>query len=281
MLLLLVLSFCATSFAWGPEGHYIVGALAQTMLKPQTQTALLDLLRNYSLSDVADDPDDYAHEHGPQDKGGWSEHLHFTNLPKDATNFTYPLCTASADGVTPLSCVIGSINNFTAQLKQQGPTAAWCKSHLNDRVIQPCPLIFVTHFVGDAHQPLHIAYFYDRGGNEVDVEFFGEKSNLHKVWDSDIISHWLNGRDWPAMIPFLQTYIENNQLPHSTILDPAIWADESFNITRFYCYNFTTEHGIAQLGQDYYDMAFPFIQERLAVAGIRLAGVLNSIFASK
>jgi hypothetical protein len=59
-------------------------------------------------------------------------------------------------------------------------------------------LIFVTHFVGDIHQPLHSARKSDKGGNTFHVHFnatakkafFGHQKvewNLHLVWDDGII----------------------------------------------------------------------------------------------
>ena len=58
--------------------------------------------------------------------------------------------------------------------------------------------MFVIHFVGDLHQPLHAATNNDRGGNCVPVEFFhqepkesatGEnfRPNLHGIWDTDLV----------------------------------------------------------------------------------------------
>ena len=45
----------------------------------------------------------------------------------------------------------------------------------------------LVHFVGDLHQPLHLGKKEDKGGNDIDILWFGKKSNLHRLWDSDII----------------------------------------------------------------------------------------------
>lgn len=49
---------------------------------------------------------------------------------------------------------------------------------------------FLVHFVGDVHQPLHVGYGYDEGGNTVTVDWFGTQTDLHGVWDDNIIQRW-------------------------------------------------------------------------------------------
>jgi hypothetical protein len=49
-------------------------------------------------------------------------------------------------------------------------------------------LKYIVHFVGDAHQPLHVSNNLDRGGNDLPVVFMGLQTNLHAVWDTSIIS---------------------------------------------------------------------------------------------
>ena len=49
---------------------------------------------------------------------------------------------------------------------------------------------FIGHFVGDIHQPMHIGYPHDRGGNDHLLEFAdGRQTNMHSLWDGQIIEH--------------------------------------------------------------------------------------------
>jgi len=48
-------------------------------------------------------------------------------------------------------------------------------------------LKFLIHFVGDMHQPLHLCG-RDRGGNSDKVTFDGRVTNLHAVWDKNLIA---------------------------------------------------------------------------------------------
>jgi len=48
----------------------------------------------------------------------------------------------------------------------------------------------LVHFMGDLHQPMHIGRKEDKGGNSIQVEWFGRGTNLHSVWDSKMIDDW-------------------------------------------------------------------------------------------
>ena len=49
---------------------------------------------------------------------------------------------------------------------------------------------FIGHFIGDIHQPMHIGYPHDRGGNDHLLEFAdGRKTNMHSLWDGQNIEH--------------------------------------------------------------------------------------------
>jgi hypothetical protein len=41
--------------------------------------------------------------------------------------------------------------------------------------------MFLAHFVGDVHQPLHCGRADDLGGNTIIVHWYRRKSNLHHV----------------------------------------------------------------------------------------------------
>jgi hypothetical protein len=62
----------------------------------------------------------------------------------------------------------------------------------------PCDLSYLVHWLGDIHQPLHVAYESDYGGNDYDVDFFGDCTNLHSLWDSGLLYHYEddNNYDW-------------------------------------------------------------------------------------
>jgi S1/P1 Nuclease len=60
------------------------------------------------------------------------------------------------------------------------------KQKLNKETITT-DLLILFHLVGDLFQPLHVGYGSDRGGNTYQVSINGKGTNLHAVWDTNII----------------------------------------------------------------------------------------------
>src|SRR5262249_16253773 len=133
-------------------------------------------------------------------------------------------------------------------------------------------LKFLVHFIGDVHQPLHVGRRADRGGNEIIVLWFSEPSNLHSVWDSGMIDN--------TKLSFseIAEFIDHPMPEEATTSQRAPLPDcvrESFNV-RQQVYDI----GKRDLGFDYSFRNMPLVEKRLVQAGVRLAGLLNSIFAT-
>jgi len=266
LLAILAISLCITSTqGWGEQGHKIVADIALSMLNSQALSNSNLYTGSKTLPDIAPLPDIYDHT----SEGAWSEPCHFVNLDKDETEFN-----ETRD--CPSFCVVKSIQNYTSILSTETGSPTPCDY---DKTVEPCPLEFLVHFVGDVHQPLHVSYGSDRGGNEVKVTFFGTKTDLHAVWDTGIITHWK--KDWTEASAALQAMIQQEPdlvKQYESDTDPRDWANESFQYVRTVCYNFTTpSDGVPKLGEVYYDDNLPIIQQRLIAAGVRLAVVLNTV----
>ena len=133
-------------------------------------------------------------------------------------------------------------------------------------------LRFLGHFVADMHQPLHVGFIEDLGGNLIDVSFFGgSTTNLHTVWDSRISSRAglsstgdgveLNNEITPAEATAWETF------------DLKAWAAESYELARTVAY--VDENGIflkdgRMLEDAYFNRASPVVRQRLKQAGVRL-----------
>jgi hypothetical protein len=265
--------------AWGAEGHMIIAQIAWDRLTNNAQNIADEFLGSDTLPDIAPLPDDYDHT----DQGKWSEPCHFCNLPKDATNFTMEYC--------PDYCVVKSIQNYTHILSTEQNSPFECDYDLG---VEPCALEFLVHFVGDVHQPLHVSYAYDRGGNDVKVSFYGEDTNLHAVWDDKMIQRW--NSDYSSATTELEDMIENEPAlvqQYLSRMNPITWADESFAYVLSTVYNFTDSDlglidadGLSedflpkqdpQLGDAYYNRNLPIVKQRLIAGGVRLAALLDSI----
>jgi hypothetical protein len=135
-------------------------------------------------------------------------------------------------------------------------------------------LKFIVHFVGDIHQPLH-AIGEAKGGNGLHVTEFGSsrcgryECNLHGAWDSGLIHH--TGMDEDAYVAHLDELISREHLRASG--NPADWAKESFALAKAAWVN---DGG--SVDEQYYRQQIKVVDERLALAGLRLAALLNEVF---
>lgn len=174
-----------------------------------------------------------------------------------------------------------SIQNYTRLLSKG----------VEDDLLTNQYLSFLVHFVGDVHQPLHVGWASDLGGNSIQVEFYGTPANLHFVWDISIIEKWIaaqaasldaeivgayNGSNWMLLADFLVQQITPQALTKYGSVDPIVWGQESFDYVRNGVYNYGADG--TNLGDYYYNTNLPVIMQRLLAGGIRLAKVLNTLF---
>ncbi|WP_293368425.1 S1/P1 nuclease [Nevskia sp.] len=235
--------------AWGREGHRIVGQIAADHLTPAATTAVAVILAGEpeaTLAGVSSWADDIrSRETGP---------LHYVNFPRGTCAYV------PARDCKNGRCVIGGIEQSIATLRYTGATAAAKNEALKNLV----------HFAGDIHQPLHAGLGEDRGGNLVQLQWAGEGTNLHSVWDSQMIRSL--DPDWTRHVARLSPAAATLPL---TTLDSADWALESCTIAfsdGFY-------PSSAKLDEATYLRRWqPTIDQRLSLAGMRLAALLNALF---
>ena len=251
-LALLAILIPATSFGWGRDGHRIIGHIAEQFLTPNARAAVRDLLGDASLAEVST----WADEVRGTPAYRWTAPMHYVNSPPGSDG--YDQQRDCADGC----CVVGAIEHYADVLRdRQAPRP--------DRIEA---LKMLVHFVGDVHQPLHAGYGVDRGGNDVKVFFFGDNTNLHSLWDSGLIRR--TQKNWSEYAAELHKR-ESSKRRTAVNLDPAVWAAESFKLAEGNAYAIP---GDGELGQDYFEKNIPVVEQQLAIAGVRLAEMLNAIF---
>ena len=132
-------------------------------------------------------------------------------------------------------------------------------------------LKLLIHFIGDLHQPMHIGRYEDRGGNRIYVKWFGRNSNLHRVWDSDMINGYnMSYTELAKNLPKpekLEIEFERDDL-----ID---WVNEVHSYTRK-IYNDVSVND--NLGYEYQYENFQTVRDLLLIGGLRLASVLNYLF---
>jgi hypothetical protein len=197
--------------------------------------------------------------------------------------------TASTGCGVTATCVVSAIPAEIAILRSAAATPA-------DRA---AALVYLGHWLGDIHQPLHSSFADDRGGNEINVSRLCT-SSLHSAWDTCILQNRSGlgaGATPEAVRAFAATLSEavtDQQRAAWLSSSPWTWSAESYAIALRpdvgYCvmiqqacrYSASMPNygeGLPKRGVPiddlYADRAWPIIRERVTQAGIRLAHELN------
>jgi hypothetical protein len=154
-------------------------------------------------------------------------------------------------------------------------------------------LVWLLHLVGDAHQPLHCASRYstadrdgDRGGNEVLITgnvlpavcedrhhcSLGPPEKLHTFFDTVA-----GAGDRIASVDAAAARLPKAAPAQATVLDERAWIAEGFELarTRIYVAPIGPGDGPFAISPAYQAGASALAEARIALAGARLAGVLN------
>jgi hypothetical protein len=245
--------------AWGPQGHRVIAHIALDRLSPQARAGVKSLLHEGdTIVEISTWADNEGHEVVPR-----SATWHYVNVPISAARYQESDCKRG-------ECVVEKIKHYRRVLADRSAP----------RQERQRALLFLVHLIADVHQPLHVGDHDDRGGNLTQVQFLGTGTNLHRLWDSDLIHHiGGNDRAWVSRAERLITPETQAEWSKGTIED---WTNESLRAAKVAYrkpggFNGPMASG-ASLGEDYARMAEPILLERMAQAGIRLANELNAIF---
>ena len=245
---LLLTSVLTPGLCWGPNGHRATGHIANKYLSKKARKAVERILRGQSLAMASTWMDEVRSDTSYNHMTDW----HWVTVP-DGQAY------AQAEK-NPNGDIIETIQRVVADLKS-GKLSGQKEAEA---------LKILIHLVGDIHQPLHVGTGNDRGGNDVRVQWFRSNSNLHRVWDSDMIegtqlsyTELAESLDKPA-----DSQVETWQ--KSNVLD---WAQESMSMRKQ-----VYDIGDGNLGYQYSYKYFDLVKLRLLQSGVRLAGILNEIY---
>jgi|SRR6266850_1596192 len=245
------LLFClisADGFGWGPTGHRVTGLIAEHYLNSKAKKKIKHLLGQESLALVSTWMDDIRSDSTHIDMADW----HWVTIE---TGMTY-----DQSKKNPKGDVITTLERVIAELKSRRLTP---QQELED-------LRILIHLVADIHQPLHVGCCDDAGGNRAKVKWFRSESNLHRVWDSDMIDD--SRFSYTELVDALgePDKLTVSVLQKNTVRD---WVDESMTFRKQ-----VYDIGEGNLGYKYNYKNFPIVKLRLVQAGVRLAGILNQIY---
>jgi len=258
VLIAFVLFSCAPDlFAWGPRGHRIVAEIAQQQLNSSARREIARMLDGSDLVSISTWADEIRSERPETAK--W----HFVDIPLQSEGFSDRRDCPSFSNDRIGDCVVDRIVFFNGVLaNRNAPLQARAEA-----------LKFLVHLVGDIHQPMHAAKDAE-GGNHIHIIEFGREQcgnrpcNLHLLWDVDLLRQvHLSERGELARI---DTRIRREQLQLKSGGSPQSWADESFHLAQ----QLWLRDG-APADQAYFGRNLPVAETRLALAGLRLARLLN------
>lgn len=255
----LVLSFSFLSIlliSWGVTGHRTVGRIAQNHLTPKALAGVRDLLGDASLADVSTWPDEIVREPEYRHTAPW----HYINLP---LGLNYDQFKDRVENML-------ESNVYSALGRQMQLITD--KTVPKEKKVEA--LKFIVHFVGDLHQPMHVSRAEDKGGNTIQLNYEGQGTNLHSVWDTRLIRH--SGMDDEQLAAKYDhpTAAQVRQWQSDPVVE---WMWESYEISsKLYAEVDTMKS--RSIGQAYYDEHWATITQRLEQAGVRLAGLLNVLF---
>lgn len=235
---------------WGATGHRTIGDIAQKHLTNKTKRKIEKILHGQSLALVSTFGDDIKSDKKYDQFRPW----HYVNYPFGTS---YKDSQKSSNG----DVVIG-IEKCIAILKDKN-------SSDEDQVFY---LKLLVHLVGDLHQPLHAGLADDKGGNDFQVRWFNRGTNLHRVWDSDMIES--NKMSYTELadnlVEYPKEWIKSKQ--NGSV---SQWVDEVHLIAEKV---YQSAKIGDKLGYRYSYDNFDTVQMQLYIAGIRLAKILNDIY---
>ena len=251
------------AFAWGKVGHRTIAAIADTQLSGLARAQIERILgRGQSLADVSNWADEMRSAPGEF----WQ---------KTVTPWHYVTLNGTIyDHAPPEGDALEALGRFKKTL--QDPNAKLADKQL--------ALRFIVHLVGDLHQPLHVGKCCDRGGNDVKVTWFGKPTNLHAVWDSQLVED--EQLSFTELADKLERHMSEEDIINWWDSNPRDWIRESAEI-RDTLYptpakslpGEMNEGSVPDLSYSYVYRFTPVMERRLSQAGVRLAAYLNAIFA--
>lgn len=240
----------ANNPVWSKGGHRVVGEVAQENLTKKAAKAIAELLDGQSLAAVSTFGDEIKADSLYRRFSAW----HYVNYP---INKKYGDVPPSKQGD-----LMTGIEKCIEIIKGENSTKA-------DKAFY---LKMLVHLIGDLHQPMHVGRLEDKGGNDIQVRWFNKGSNLHRVWDSNMIDDYgMSYSELASNLPRLSK-AQKKAIQKGDIYD---WVEESQDLAN-------EIYGSVEMGEKlYYRYSYDWfgtVEAQLEKGGLRLAKVLNELF---
>jgi len=255
LVLFLWLAGAPQVYGWGGEGHNLVARLAAARLSPRVAARIAEILGpNTTLASISSWADQIRNSR--KETGPW----HYIDIELDNAHLDMARDCPKGD------CVIAKIDEFQRILADKSTPPETRKE----------ALMFLVHFVGDMHQPLHCSDNHDKGGNDVKLEFFGRPTNLHSLWDSGLLAR-MGTED--ALFADLSKDLTPKRAKKFAKGGVREWAEQSHRQGQLVVYGKLPKvdaGATIKLSESYEETADPIVKEQIERAGARLAKLLNA-----
>jgi hypothetical protein len=270
---LALFAFAAPAQAYWEYGHESVARIAWLQMRSETRAKVAALLRQGRLLETPGCPvatleqasvwADCIKPLGDRFAYAYSWHYQNVDVCKP-----FDLKAACKDG----NCV-------SAQIERNARLLADRTVPARERLMA---LAFLTHFVGDLHQPMHAGDHADLGGNRVAATYgiIAGRTNLHSIWDG-----WLAERAistppaGPAALLAQVAPADRERIASGTVED---WSKEMWGKARDLAYQTLVGDpcGAAPVERPVMDEAevralIPAVREDVVEGGIRLARLID------
>lgn len=271
-------------------GHQTVALIAEQRMSPAAASQVRAILGpGVSLADISSCADNIKRravkcaDSFQVARDPASRKQHYINIPiKDSPDLGSIMAYCRIHG-NARACIIDQIQDGLAVLRNPDAT----------RAQKQIALMFIVHFVGDLHQPLHNAFEVDAngrgdgGGNGAAVWFMQSPRakhpmNLHHVWDNmmetDSALKKTGAREYAKR---LEAGISADEAAKWASVDSAGAALESFEIAKTVIYPAFRANGGSRLAKTYQDEMQPIAFLQVQKAGVRLAAMLDEALGAK
>src|SRR5690554_7954409 len=206
----LTVGFIKPAAAYGGIGHDAFCQLAYDLSQPATRAKLDGLVQQHPDYQNFGSLCSWADHIKSETRWDWAKPHHYVNFSRAAAKVTATDCAQSG-------CILSAIQHHYDVLKHDPED--WVA------------FAFLVHFIGDLHQPMHVSFADDLGGNRAQLEYFDEPTNLHRLWDTDMLAQRGGSQSAKKVAELLRPLKPLDAIivtPEQTLS----WANESAAITR-------------------------------------------------
>ena len=242
------------TFAWGTTGHRVVAEIAENHLSCIAKRQIKKIIGKQPLAYWANWPDFIKSNPDWKSADSW----HYLNFPSglDKNSFDESLNNSTDENLYKRVLLIMDElknKNLSLEKKQQD-------------------LYFLIHLIGDAHQPLHLGREEDLGGNNIQIEWFRESTNLHSLWDTKLVDFQnYSYTEFAEVLDFHDKKFNKN-LTAGNLND---WLFGSYQKSEII---YSQVKSGDELSYKYNYDNISILEEQLLKGGLRLAKILNEIF---